>query len=110
MFSEIVRKYDRKTLDFKSFIHFSNVYPEMLDFFDIFNNNILKNRILKISAGQIEELDCVHNRLVQLIQTCSVCKFNHITLLRLQKKQKYHNLPKKPCVSGQQGKWYEQEI
>lgn len=77
IFAEIVRKYDRTTLDLKSFIHFSDVYPEMLDFFDIFNNNVLKSRVLKINSDQIEELDQIHKKLLSLIQLCSVCKFKH---------------------------------
>jgi hypothetical protein len=74
IFKEIVKKYDRNTLDLKSFIHFSNVYPEMLDFFDIFNNNVLKSSALKISSSQLQELDIIHKKLVGMIQSCSVCK------------------------------------
>lgn len=46
----------------------------MLDFFDIFNNNVLKTSVLKIDSSHINQLDITHKKLVSIIQSCSVCK------------------------------------
>ena len=46
----------------------------MLDFFDVFNNNILKSNLFKISSDRLKDLDHIHNKLIYLIQYCRVCK------------------------------------
>jgi len=57
IYDEMLKKLEVKDLTLKSFINMSSNYPEFMDYFDIFNNKVVKNLNLSIQRDQLNKLD-----------------------------------------------------
>ncbi len=68
IFEEILRKLEVKKLTLKSFIHMALNYPEFIDYFDIFNNKVIKSLNLTILREHLVKFDECLNSLRNIIQ------------------------------------------
>jgi hypothetical protein len=81
IFDDIIDKNDNKPLDMNSFIKISADFPELLDFFDIFNNKLMRDMTIVISRDHIRRLDLIIGNIKKLIEkTNNKNDMNRITI------------------------------
>ena len=76
IYVEIMDKIDSPVLDYPSFKTVTTENPEILDFFDIFNNKILENMTLVIHRQILRRLNGLSNSIDHLIEQISSIKKN----------------------------------
>ena len=59
----MIEKNDRLKLDLNSFIKLSADYPELLDFFDIFNNKLIQNMSIIITKDHIKKIEKITQKI-----------------------------------------------
>jgi hypothetical protein len=57
IYEDIIEKNDNNLLDLPSFTKISADYPELLDFFDIFNNKVMQNMSIVINRDHIKRIE-----------------------------------------------------
>lgn len=76
VFKDILKKCEKKRIDFESFLKMNNQFPELIDFFDIFNNKLLNTSIYSIKKERLTQLEEMNIKLRTLIDKCGICKIN----------------------------------
>jgi hypothetical protein len=74
LYTEILSKCDKEQIDFTTFVELNNQFPELMDFFDIFNYGSSKTSNYNIKRERLNELEEMNRKLTLLIQKCGICK------------------------------------
>ena len=73
VYKDILKRCDKKNLDFKSFLDLNNRFPELIDFFEIFNNKLLNTSIYNINRERLSQLEEINRKITSLIHKCGIC-------------------------------------
>ena len=80
----MLRKLEVKELTLKSFINMSSNYPEYMDYFDIFNNKVVKNLTLTIQRDQLAKLDDCLSYLRTLVKEIEDVRESNVVSLTMK--------------------------
>jgi hypothetical protein len=86
LFEDILEKASCKTFDLKAFISVSNNCPEILDFFDIFNNKIMDSLSMVIQRETFKKIEALETKLNSLVDRTDKTKMRNFYSLTLSSK------------------------